>query len=89
MENLNDFNEKPVIEYPCDWTYKIIVQDAQHMHLALDAILHTRSYQLSESHQSKKGNYVSFTLTVVVDAEEDRDGIYRALKDHPHVVMVL
>ena len=89
MEELNNFKEKPVIEYPCDWAYKVIVHTLDEMNQALRDILHTRRYHLRESHQSKQGKYVSFTLTVVVDSEEDRDGIYRALKMHECIVMVL
>lgn len=38
---------------------------------------------------SKGGKYISMTATVRARSQEQLDGLYQALTDHPHVLMVL
>jgi putative lipoic acid-binding regulatory protein len=42
-----------------------------------------------EMRVSKQNRYLSLTCTVRATSREQLDGLYRALCDHPQVVMVL
>jgi len=42
-----------------------------------------------ETRPSREGKYVSLTATVNATSQEQLDGLYRELCDHPSVVMVL
>ena len=89
--------DKPTIEYPAPWGYKVIGTDESAVRAAvqecLDASLARdtgdREFELGLSRESKGGKYLSLSLNVVVVSEAERDGIFRALKDHPDVLMVM
>lgn len=89
MEHLNNFDEKPIILYPCDWVYKVIGRSQKEIQQAVKEVLHTRWHTLAESHHSAHKNFISFTLTVCVDDEADRDGVFHALKAHELIFFVL
>ena len=89
--------EKPIIEYPVEWGYKVIGTDEQVVRNAvkecLDAALYRetgdREFELGLSRASKGGKYLSLSLTLVVMTEEERDGIFRAMTGHPDILMVM
>jgi len=89
--------EKPTIEYPCEWSYKVIGTDEDAVRAAvqqsLDACLTPnsgdREFSLGMSRESKGGKYLSIGLTLTVLNEDERDGIFKTLKDHPDVLMVM
>jgi putative lipoic acid-binding regulatory protein len=81
--------EKPEIEYPCIWVYKVIGEDCT---LLKDIIVSTCAPQeviITHSHTSSKGKYHSLNAELVVEDEEARLGIYKALKSHPAVKIIL
>lgn len=89
--------DKPIIEYPVEWGYKVIGTDEDVVRDAvkecLDAALYRetgdREYELGLSRASKGGKYLSLSLTLVVMTEEERDGIFRAMTGHPDILMVM
>lgn len=87
----NDRNtpEKPEIDYPCSWAYKVIGEDCT---LLKEVILqacapHTPTIQHSQS--SRKGKYHSLQAELTVPSEEVRLAIYRRLQAEPAVKIVL
>jgi putative lipoic acid-binding regulatory protein len=89
--------EKPVIDYPTDWGYKIIGTDEEALRAAVQQCLDDslvpetgdREFELGFSRQSRGGKYLSLSLNLSVVSEDERDGIFRALKSHPDVLMVM
>jgi hypothetical protein len=77
------------IEYPCRWTYKVIGADKEQMRAAIANAVGDRPHNLAVSNRSKRGTYVCLTVELVVDNEEFRLSVYRALADHPSVTLVL
>ena len=80
---------RPVIEYPCQWEYKAIGWDEASMREAIVEIMADREHELSFSRASRTGRYCSLLLAVVVESEDHRDAIFRALQAHRHIRMVL
>ncbi len=82
-------NEKPEIDYPCRWLYKIISIHATDMAAVVEEIVAESDYSLSHSNTSRTGKYVSYDLEVTVQTEEARNFFFAALKQHPSIKMVL
>lgn len=85
----NSGQEKPEIEYPCSWVYKVIGEDCS---LLKDVIVKSCSpydVSITHSHSSSKGKYHSLNAELVVPDEEVRLQIYERLKTDPAVKIVL
>ncbi len=81
--------DKPKIDYPCPWVYKVIGADAAALHAAVDEAIGEQAYTIAASNTSRTGKYVSMRVEVVVRDEENRVGIFTALGEHPCVRIVL
>ena len=81
--------EKPNIIYPCEWTYKIIGYEGDVVEKALPDIMGQLSYKFSASNKSKTGRYSSFSLTLTVESEEQRNDIFNRLKKIPTVITII
>ena len=82
-------NEKPAIEYPCAWQYKVIGLDQFLMRTAIGEILAGLEYTLEVSNTSRTGKYCSLLLTLVVADEEHRNAVFAALAGHCDIRVVL
>lgn len=80
---------KPHIEYPCKWTYKIIGTDEESLREAVSDIMDETKYDLSLSRKSSGGKYVSLTMETVVQSEDKRNKIYALLGEYEEVKGVL
>ncbi|MBN1663637.1 MAG: DUF493 domain-containing protein [Deltaproteobacteria bacterium] len=77
------------IEYPCSWVYKIIGPDADAMRRAVAEICGDGSCSVTPSHKSKTGKYRCLDVRLVVESESHRLSLYRGLKSHAAVKIVL
>ncbi|MBU2102440.1 MAG: DUF493 domain-containing protein [Candidatus Omnitrophota bacterium] len=81
--------DKIEIHYPCEWEFRIIGTDEGSLTQAVSGILADKKYDLVFSNISKGGKYISLALTTVVESEEERNGIYTALRKHVRIKSVL
>jgi len=89
MEIINDSEKKVVLEYPCNWCYKVIASEKKALEEAIHDVIEKREHKLTHSNKSKTGKYTSMNLDLLVHNEEDRTFIYEALKKHQNIKMVL
>ncbi len=102
VETINDSKQKVVIEYPCNWCYKVIASEQAALQKAIHDVIEEREqkvngkaretslgYKLTSSNKSKTGKYISMNLDLLVHNEEDRTFIFDALKKHQDIKMVL
>ncbi len=89
-------NQKPKINYPCQWGFKVIGNDEEVVHQAIHECLsdcfekdHGRPVEIGASRKSGGGKYVSVGLTVEVMDENERNVVFQALADRPEIKMVL
>ena len=90
-------NQKPVVEFPCPWGYKVIGVDEDSMRGAVKKCLDTclnrnsgdREFELGQSRSSKGGKYVSLSLNLTVQDEVERNAIFTALASRPEILMVI
>jgi putative lipoic acid-binding regulatory protein len=81
--------KRPKIEYPCKWGYRVIGENEASLRKAASDVFKEKSYSISPSRSSKTGKYVSIELTAEVKNEKARDKIYRSLRAHPSVIIVI
>ncbi len=81
--------ERPEIEYPCEWGYKIIGRDRDALEAVIGEVMGERAYTQREGNSSSKGNFHSLNMRCQVESEEDRNAIFKAFQDHTDVKMVM
>jgi putative lipoic acid-binding regulatory protein len=89
MEIINDSDKKLVLEYPCNWCYKVIASEREALEKAVRDVIDEREHKLTHSNKSKTGKYTSMNLDLLVHNEDDRTFIFEALKKHQDIKMVL
>jgi uncharacterized protein len=90
-------NQRPKIDYPCPWGFKVIGTDEETVRQAIRDCLRDcldprdveRPVEIGNSRTSGGGKYISLGLTVEVESEDERNAIFRALADQPEIKMVL
>lgn len=80
---------RPLLQYPCVWTYQVIGTDAEIIREAVGHIVGEVDYSLIYSNTSRNGRYCSLRLKLVVETETERDRIFVALRDHPEIRTVM
>ena len=82
-----------LIEYPCDFPIKVLGRTQAGFAQAVLEIVrqHAPDYDgtTMEMRTSKQGKYLSVTCVIRASSREQLDALYKALCDHPMVVMVL
>ena len=78
--------ERPDIEYPCNWEFRIIEADEAGLRKPLPALWATRT---TKSALDTPKAWISIHLTMWVLDEEHRNTVYRMLLKHPLVKMIL
>ncbi|MDX1811107.1 MAG: DUF493 domain-containing protein [Gammaproteobacteria bacterium] len=85
--------EKSLIEFPCDFPIKIMGKNHIDLETAVVSIFNRHVEDFGEdamrSRQSKNGNYISITVTIVAESQDQLDNIYRELSSHELVMMAL
>ncbi|PID73033.1 MAG: cytoplasmic protein [Desulfobacterales bacterium] len=87
--NNKNGQERPDIEYPCDWVYKVIGEDCTLLKDAIEECCAPAEVTITHSHASSKGKYHSLNAELVVQDEEQRLQIYNNLKASPVIKIVL
>jgi hypothetical protein len=86
---MNFENRKPEINYPCNWDYKVIGEDADKLIEAIEDSVGTLKHRISTSNVSSGGKYISLNLTVAVPNELARDLVFQRLSEHEDIRWVI
>ena len=81
--------QKPEIEYPTEWGYRIVCTSADDVKEHLQEILEDVEHELETGNESSSGKYVTLQLKLVVRDEEHRLAIYEHLGGHDAVRFVI
>lgn len=81
--------EKPEIEYPCEWGYKLIGRDKAKLEACVFDTVGKRAYKTKGGNSSSKGKFHTLNMTCKVESQIDRDQIFKAFSDHKDVKMVI
>ena len=80
---------KPLLNYPCRWKYTVIGADARELSHAVARAVGDTPYSLVHSRSSRSGRYVALSLSLTVQDEAQRVGVYEALRQEKCVEIVL
>tara|TARA_B100000029_G_scaffold404571_1_gene404642 strand:+ start:119 stop:391 length:273 start_codon:yes stop_codon:yes gene_type:complete len=90
---MKKYNEDKIIKFPCQFPIKVMGIASDNFHIVIFDIIKKHVSDLSEeaikSRLSKKGNYVSVTVTIEAESREQLDNIYYDLTEHKMVLMAL
>lgn len=78
-----------LIEYPCEWVFKIIGWCPDAIQDAITSVLGPTPYTLTPSRRSRMGTYVSMSLCVMLTDDAMRLRIYRDLAAQEAIKTVL
>jgi len=85
---MNENLQKPTINYPCEWEYRIICEDYELIKkLVFETISH--EYRLKMGHISRNKRFVSVHLYVIVQNQKERDNIFATISADKSVKMVI
>jgi putative lipoic acid-binding regulatory protein len=90
---LDDNKEKAVIEFPCDFPVKMMGKDRPAFHDAARAIIERHAGPVAEDSlrtaSSSKGRFVSLTITIRAESQQQLDAIYMDLSAHEEILVAL
>lgn len=81
--------DKPRIEYPCPWHFKVIGLGRAEVAAAIAEVVGEAEHLVACANASSGGKYHSFNLELVVESESHRDRLYRELSACAVVRVVL
>jgi putative lipoic acid-binding regulatory protein len=72
---------RPELEFPLHWEYKIIATDAPEAYEAICAVItaHGFSHAPKAGNVSRNGKYVTYTVRMHIASREQLDGLTQAL----------
>ena len=90
---MSDKPAETLLEFPCRFPIKMMGRDGDTFRqVALELVeSHTGKIpedSISES-QSRKGNFLSITVTIDAESQQQLDNIYQALCDHEEILVAL
>jgi uncharacterized protein len=77
------------IEYPCEWSYKIIGSDKKLIMETIENLLVGLEFQMNESRQSSSGKYLSLHVSIRVSSQDERERLFELFQNIPTVKIVL
>ena len=93
MELMKEKNEEPLLGFPCSFPIKVMGRGGEDFELLVVELVRRHVPDLGEgavkSRTSRRGNYISVTVTVQARSREQLDAIYRELSACERVIMAL
>jgi hypothetical protein len=81
--------ERPTIEYPCAWQFRVLGEDERQLRQVVADIFSDRLHQVTTGNTSSGGKYCSIEVATQVSSEADRDAKFRLVGSAMGVRMVL
>jgi putative lipoic acid-binding regulatory protein len=85
----NSMPERPEIEYPTQWGFKIIGRDKEKLLACIKEAMGEKEHLCSLGNSSKTGKFTTYNASCVVDTEEERNRIFKYFSDHDDIDMVI
>ena len=85
--------EESAIEFPCEFPIKMMGRDMPEFRTTARALVEKHAGAVANDAVrealSRKGNFVSITITIMASSQQQLDAIYQDLTDHEEVLMAL
>jgi hypothetical protein len=86
-------SEESAIKFPCSFPIKMMGRDTDEFRKTVRLLVEKHTGPIADEAireaRSRKGNFVSVTITVIATSQAQLDDIYRALSSHDDVLMAL
>lgn len=86
-------SEESAIEFPCEFPIKMMGRDTPEFRATAKSLVENHVGPLADeavkAAQSKKGNFVSVTVTITATSQKQLDAIYMDVTAHEDVLMAL
>jgi putative lipoic acid-binding regulatory protein len=90
---MSDNQDGTLLEFPCEFPIKMMGRDEEGFRRAAIELVESHVGKISEdaiaTSASSKGNFVSVTVTITAESQEQLDNIYRALTAHEEILVAL
>ncbi len=80
---------KPKIEYPTNWGFKLIGKDKEKLLACIKETMGEKEHLCSLGNASKTGKFHSYNASCTVESKEERDKLFKCFQDHDDVDMVI
>ena len=86
-------NDESVIRFPCSFPIKMMGRDTVEFRKTVRSLVERHTGPIVDEAireaSSRKGNFVSVTITVIATSQKQLDDIYRDVSSHKDVLMAL
>ncbi len=90
---MSDAMDETLLEFPCDFPIKIMGRDQPQFREAAIALIEQHAGNIPEdairTNQSREGNFLSITITIKAESQQQLDDIYRDLSEHDEILVAL
>ncbi len=81
--------EKPKIEYPTQWGFKLIGRDKEALLACIKEAMGDKEHLCSIGNVSRTGKFHTYNASCSVETQEERDRIFKYCQEHDAVHMVI
>ena len=86
-------DSESILEFPCDFPIKMMGRDTPAFRMTARALIEKHTGPLDDTAiqtaLSRNGRFVSITVTVCAQSQQQLDNIYREVSSHDEVLMAL
>lgn len=86
-------SETTLLEFPCDFPIKMMGRDTNDFYATVRSLVENHTGPLDDERiqkaHSRNGRFVSITVTIVAESQQQLDAIYRAVTAHEDVLLAL
>lgn len=90
---MTDDKQESLLEFPCEFPIKMMGRVAGDFRQTAIVLVEKHTGTISDNAiktvPSRKGNFLSVTVTIVAESQEQLDNIYRDLTAHDDVLVAL
>jgi putative lipoic acid-binding regulatory protein len=90
---MTDSNVESLLEFPCEFPIKMMGRNSESFHQTAISLVEVHAGKLPEEAiriaTSSNGNFLSLTVTINAESQEQLDNIYRALTAHDDILVAL
>jgi len=90
---MSDSNKESLLEFPCEFPIKMMGRVSDNFREMAVMLVERHAGKIPEEAvniaPSSKGNFISVTITIVAESQEQLDNIYRELTSHEEILVAL
>ncbi len=90
---MSDAIDEKLLEFPCDFPIKIMGRDQPQFREAAVALIEQHAGEIPDdairTNLSREGNFLSLTIMIKAENQQQLDDIYRALSKHDEILVAL